>query len=145
MQTAPPTFEFETGPDGRQYATGGGEVSGDPEANVRKVQAIKIAALAPREPSGQDRQVAAQAPQLKPKPDSKFKPRKRKKEKKPVKKILKKAPLQKQTHKKLIQVTKKQESTNDTSPEESPFSRHIKNQFSASSNPSSGNLLNIVS
>ena len=34
---------------------------------------------------------------------------------------------------------------NDTSPEESPFSGHIKNQFSASSNPSSGNLLNIVS
>jgi hypothetical protein len=34
---------------------------------------------------------------------------------------------------------------NDTSPEESPFSRHIKNQFSASRNPSSGNLLNIVS
>ena len=59
-----PTFEFETGPDGRQYATGGGEVSGDPEANVRKVQAIKIAALAPRKPSGQDWQVAAQAAQL---------------------------------------------------------------------------------
>ena len=43
---------------------------------------------------------------MKPNPDSKFKPRKRKKEKKPVKKILKKAPLQKQTHKKSIQATK---------------------------------------
>jgi hypothetical protein len=77
---------------------------------------------------------------LKPKPDSKFKPRKRKKEKKPVKK----APLQKQT-KKINTGNEKQESTNDTSPEESPFSRRIKNQFSASSNPSAGNLLNIVS
>ena len=65
-----PTFEFETGPDGRQYATGGevsidsSPVPEDPEATVRKAQAIKIAALASRKPSVQDRQVAAQAAQL---------------------------------------------------------------------------------
>ena len=65
-----PTFEFEIGPDGRQYATGNevsidsSPVPGDPEATVRKAQAIKIAALATRKPSGQDRQVAAQAAQL---------------------------------------------------------------------------------
>ena len=42
-----PIFEFETGPDGRQYATRG-EVSidsspdpGDPEATVRKAQESK--------------------------------------------------------------------------------------------------------
>jgi hypothetical protein len=65
-----PTFEFETRPDGRQYATGdevmidSSPVPGDPEATVCKAQTIQIAALAPRKPSGQDRQVAAQAAQL---------------------------------------------------------------------------------
>jgi hypothetical protein len=82
---------------------------------------------------------------LKPNPDSKFKPRKRKKEKKPVKKILKKAPLKETNTQEINTGNEKQESTNDTSPKESQFSRRIKNQFSASSNPSSGNLLNIVS
>ena len=64
-----PQFEFSTGPDGRQYATGG-EVSIDvspassPEATIQKAQTIRRAALAPAEPSGQDRSVAAQASQL---------------------------------------------------------------------------------
>ena len=49
-----PTFEFQTGPDGRQYAVGGevsidtSPVPGDPEATVRKAQTVKRAALAPR-------------------------------------------------------------------------------------------------
>ena len=65
-----PTYEYQTGPDGRQYAVGGevsidtSPVPGNPEATVRKAQTIKRAALAPREPSAQDRQVAAQAAQL---------------------------------------------------------------------------------
>ena len=65
-----PTFEYQTGPDGRQYAIGGevsidsSPVPGNPEATVRKAQTIKRAALAPREPSAQDRQVAAQAAQM---------------------------------------------------------------------------------
>ncbi len=64
-----PTFEFQTGPDGRQYAVGGevsidtSPVPGDPEATARKAQTVKRAALAPRDPSAQDRQVAAQAAQ----------------------------------------------------------------------------------
>ncbi len=62
-------FEFQTGPDGKRYAVGG-EVSIDtsavpdnPEATVRKMQVVKRAALAPSQPSGQDRAVAAQASQ----------------------------------------------------------------------------------
>lgn len=61
------TFETQTGPDGRSYAVGGevsidtSPVEGDPEATIRKMQQIRAAALAPAEPSSQDRQVAAQA------------------------------------------------------------------------------------
>lgn len=62
-----PTFKFVTGPDGRQYAVGGevkidtSEVAGNPEATLRKAQTIRRAALAPQEPSSQDRKVAAEA------------------------------------------------------------------------------------
>jgi hypothetical protein len=62
-----PTYEYERGPDGKQYATGG-EVqidssvgSGSPEVAIAKAQQIRRAALAPADPSGQDRAVAAQA------------------------------------------------------------------------------------
>lgn len=65
-----PSYTFERGPDGVSYAVGG-EVSistsaipNDPEATIAKAQIIKAAANAPSEPSGQDRQVAAQAAQL---------------------------------------------------------------------------------
>ncbi len=62
-----PTFSYQTGPDGRQYAVGGevqidtSAVSGDPDATIRKMRQIQRAANAPAEPSSQDRQVAAQA------------------------------------------------------------------------------------
>lgn len=65
-----PTFEFTRGPDGRQYAVGGevnidaSAVPNDPEATIRKAQAIRRAALAPAEPSSQDRNVAAKAATL---------------------------------------------------------------------------------
>lgn len=61
------TFEYETGPDGRRYAVGGevnidtSDVSGDPRATIAKLQQVRAAALAPADPSGQDRNVAAQA------------------------------------------------------------------------------------
>lgn len=62
-----PTYEYKRGPDGKQYATSG-EVqidsqptSGNPEAAIAKAQQIRRAALAPADPSGQDRAVAAQA------------------------------------------------------------------------------------
>ena len=65
-----PTYTYERGPDGQNYAVGG-EVSidtapipGDPEATIRKAQVIKAAAMAPAEPSAQDRAVAAAASQM---------------------------------------------------------------------------------
>ncbi len=61
-----PSYEYQTGPDGKKYAVGG-EVSidvsktNDPEATIRKMQTVRAAALAPAEPSSQDRKVAAEA------------------------------------------------------------------------------------
>jgi len=61
------SYEYQRGPDGRLYAIGG-EVSirlsppsNDPAEVQRYAEQILRAALAPAEPSGQDRQVAAQA------------------------------------------------------------------------------------
>jgi len=62
-------FTYETGPDGRQYAVGG-SVDIDtsrgktPEETVAKAQIIKNAALAPQNPSAQDRKVAQEAGQM---------------------------------------------------------------------------------
>lgn len=62
-----PSYEYETGPDGNRYAVAGevpidaAPVSGDPEATVEKMEVVKRAALAPAEPSSQDRAVAALA------------------------------------------------------------------------------------
>lgn len=64
------SFSYQTGPDGRRYAIGGevpidaSEVPNDPEATVRKARQIHRAALAPAEPSAQDRSVAASAAQM---------------------------------------------------------------------------------
>lgn len=61
------SYTYQKGPDGRQYAIGGhvsidaSSVPGDPEASREKAQQVRRAALAPGEPSGQDRQVAARA------------------------------------------------------------------------------------
>lgn len=61
-----PSYEYQTGPDGKKYAVGG-EVSidvsktNDPETTIRKMQTVRAAALAPAEPSSQDRKVAAEA------------------------------------------------------------------------------------
>jgi hypothetical protein len=61
-------YDFQRGPDGRNYAVGGHvniDVSEEktPEATVTKMQQVKRAALAPAEPSGADRAVAAAASQ----------------------------------------------------------------------------------
>ncbi|MFQ3230939.1 putative metalloprotease CJM1_0395 family protein [Reinekea sp.] len=63
-------FSYTQGPDGKRYATAGevgisvGPVPNDPEATLRKADQVRRAALAPAEPSAQDRQVAAMATQL---------------------------------------------------------------------------------
>lgn len=64
-----PQYEFTTGPDGRPYATGGHvriDVSpaNTPEATLQKARTVRRAALAPAEPSAEDRAVAAEASQL---------------------------------------------------------------------------------
>lgn len=63
-----PSYDYETGPDGQQYAVGG-EVSidvsqeQDPQDTIQKMQIVRAAALAPAQPSTQDLKVAAQATQ----------------------------------------------------------------------------------
>ena len=63
------SFSYQRGPDGKQYAVGGevqidtSEIPGDPAATIRKMQVVKSAAMAPAEPSAQDRAVAAEAAQ----------------------------------------------------------------------------------
>ncbi len=63
------SYTYQRGPDGVNYAVGG-EVSidvsvipGDPVATLQKMQLVQRAALAPAEPSAQDRKVAALAAQ----------------------------------------------------------------------------------
>lgn len=64
-----PSYDFKRGPDGVQYAVSGevsidvAPVNGDPEKTLEKMRTVKSAALAPAEPSSQDRQVAAKATQ----------------------------------------------------------------------------------
>lgn len=64
-----PSYQYERGPDGINYAVGG-EVPIDvgraatPEATLNKAQVVRRAALAPANPSPQDRSVAAQATRL---------------------------------------------------------------------------------
>ena len=63
-----PQYEYEQGPDGKRYVSGG-EVNIDvseaktPEKTLQKMEQVRRAALAPAEPSSQDRSVAAEAAQ----------------------------------------------------------------------------------
>jgi len=65
-----PRYEYQRGPDGVSYAVGGevsistSPIKGDPEMTIQKAQVIQRAALAPAEPSTQDRKVAAEAVQM---------------------------------------------------------------------------------
>lgn len=61
------TYSYKRGPDGQLYAVAGevsldtSPVQGDPRATLAKAQRIIAAALAPANPSPQDRAVAAEA------------------------------------------------------------------------------------
>ena len=65
-----PHYNYTQGPNGVRYATSGhvnidvSEVPGDAEATLAKMQTVVRAALAPAEPSAQDRAVAAKASAL---------------------------------------------------------------------------------
>lgn len=60
-------YDTQRGPDNKEYAVGGhvnidtAPVQGDPEATIRKAEIVRRSALAPAEPSGADRSVAAAA------------------------------------------------------------------------------------
>ncbi len=62
------SLRFERGPDGRAYAVAGSVnidtgPESDPQRTIAKMQQVQRAALAPAQPSSQDRMVAAQAGQ----------------------------------------------------------------------------------
>jgi len=64
-----PQFEFVQGPDGKYYAVSGevkidASPGKDPATTIQKMEVIIRAALAPADPSAQDRAVATQAKQL---------------------------------------------------------------------------------
>jgi hypothetical protein len=69
--TGAPKLSYATGPDGKRYAVAGevnvdmSAVAGDPAATIKKAEIIRAAALAPAQPSAQDRNVAAKAAQMK--------------------------------------------------------------------------------
>ncbi|GLQ33279.1 putative metalloprotease CJM1_0395 family protein [Litoribrevibacter albus] len=69
--TGSASFTYQRGPDGVSYAIGGevpidtGKVEGDPQATIEKADVVRRAALAPAEPSAQDRLVASNASQIK--------------------------------------------------------------------------------
>jgi SprA family protein len=62
-----PSYQYQRGPDGQLYAVGGevqidtSAVSGNPEATAQRARQIQRAALAPAQPSQQDRAVASAA------------------------------------------------------------------------------------
>lgn len=64
-----PSYEYQRGPDGTNYAVGGevqidvSEIPGDPQATIDKMQTVRAAALAPAAPSSADRAIAADATQ----------------------------------------------------------------------------------
>ncbi|MBL8247065.1 MAG: catalase [Candidatus Competibacter sp.] len=64
-----PSYSYQRGPDGQNYAIGG-HVNIDispgktPEETLQKAQAVRAAALAPADPSGQDIAIAAQASRM---------------------------------------------------------------------------------
>ena len=139
-----PKFEYQTGPDGKQYAVGGevsidtSPVPGNPEATARKARTIKRAALAPRDPSSQDVKVAAQAAQLEAQARLEAKAEKAE-EKEDASETENSSPS----------IEENQESSpnlegNKDSDSSDPFARRVANRFSPSGS-TSGNLLNVIS
>jgi hypothetical protein len=65
-----PNYQYQRGPDNRQYAVAGevtidmSPVPNNPQKTIQKMQQVRRAALAPADPSPQDRNVAARAQQI---------------------------------------------------------------------------------
>ncbi len=69
LATGGAQYEFQTGPDGKQYAIGGHvnidtSPGSNPQATIAKAKQIQRAATAPADPSPQDVKVAAKASQM---------------------------------------------------------------------------------
>ena len=69
LATSGATYSFQRGPDGIAYAVGGEvrinlSAGRTPQETIARAETIAAAALAPAEPSAQDRAVAAQARQM---------------------------------------------------------------------------------
>lgn len=70
------TLNYTVGPDGKQYAIGGevkidiSEVPDNPSATISKMQQVRRAALAPVDPSAQDRSAASLASSIEAKADA---------------------------------------------------------------------------
>src|SRR5574344_3094 len=66
LSTDGPNYEYETGTKEKKYAVGGDvnvsyQHSSDPQQNLQNAQTLKAAALAPADPSSQDKRVASNA------------------------------------------------------------------------------------
>lgn len=69
LSASAPSYTYETGPDGVQYAVGGEvnvsfQETGDPKKDIASAEKMQAAALAPADPSPQDRAVAQSAAML---------------------------------------------------------------------------------
>ena len=69
MITSGASYTYQKGPDGVNYAVAGAvgidtSAGKTPEETIDRAQRIRAAALAPADPSGQDRAVAAKATQM---------------------------------------------------------------------------------
>lgn len=69
LRTSAPSYDYETGPDGKKYAIGG-EVnisftrSDDLQEDIQNAETMRAAALAPAQPSSQDLSVAKNADKI---------------------------------------------------------------------------------
>lgn len=139
-----PKYDYQTGPDGKQYAVGGevsidtSPVPGDLEATVRKAQTVKRAALAPRDPSPQDIKVAAQAAQLEAQARLEAKAEKVEEKEEATETEDGTTSIEENN-----ESNANSESDNDSGAS-NPFARRVTNRFNPSSS-TSGNLLNIIS
>lgn len=69
INASAPVYDYQMGPDGKEYAVGGEvtvsfQQSNDPEENLSNAETMKAAALAPAQPSSQDRAAAAAAEKM---------------------------------------------------------------------------------
>ena len=139
-----PKYEYQTGPDGKQYAVGGevsidtSPVPGDPEATARKAQAIKRAALAPRDPSPQDVKVAGQAAQLEAQARQEIRAQKAEEKEEATETENTGTSIEENN-----EPNSNSESENDSG-SSNPFARRVSNRFNPSSS-TSGNLLSVIS